>query len=48
MSNTWSREELETAYQKSHSTVTRAASGEGSWREFADLFTPAAGYQQRG
>ncbi|MEU1525495.1 nuclear transport factor 2 family protein [Nocardia rhamnosiphila] len=47
MSNTWSREELEIAYQKWHSTVARAASGEGSWREFVELFTPDAEYHEQ-
>ncbi|WP_280470781.1 nuclear transport factor 2 family protein [Nocardia farcinica] len=47
MSTTWSREELENAYQKWHSTVARAASGEGSWREFVELFTPDAEYHEQ-
>ncbi|HLS76969.1 MAG TPA: nuclear transport factor 2 family protein [Nocardia sp.] len=46
MSSTWSREELEAAFQNWHSTVARAASGEGSWREFVELFTPDAEYHE--
>ncbi|MEB3511037.1 nuclear transport factor 2 family protein [Nocardia sp. CDC186] len=47
MNNTWSREELESAFQTWRSTVARAASGEGSWREFVDLFTPDAEYHEQ-
>lgn len=46
MSNKWSREELESAYQKWHSTVARAAEGSGSWRDFVELFTPDAEYHE--
>lgn len=47
MSNTWSREELESAFRTWHATVARAASGTGSWREFVDLFTPDAEYHEQ-
>ncbi|WP_039805073.1 nuclear transport factor 2 family protein [Nocardia araoensis] len=47
MSNTWSREELEKAYRTWHSTVARAAAGEGSWREFVELFTADAEYHEQ-
>lgn len=47
MSDKWSREELETAFRTWHSTVARAASGAGSWRDFVDLFTPDAEYHEQ-
>jgi hypothetical protein len=47
MSNTWPREELEAAFRTWHTTVARAASGEGSWREFVDLFTADAEYHEQ-
>ncbi|MGW4119590.1 nuclear transport factor 2 family protein [Nocardia sp. NPDC004711] len=38
---------MESAFQNWRSTVARAASGAGSWREFVDLFTPDAEYHEQ-
>ncbi|MCD2112887.1 nuclear transport factor 2 family protein [Rhodococcus rhodochrous] len=45
--NSWSREELENAYQNWHATVNRAGSGEGSWRDFLELFTEDVVYHEQ-
>ncbi|MGW5381200.1 nuclear transport factor 2 family protein [Nocardia sp. NPDC003963] len=47
MSDTWPREELESAFQTWRTTVARAASGEGSWRDFVELFTHDAEYHEQ-
>ncbi|MGI5219079.1 nuclear transport factor 2 family protein [Nocardia sp. CA-290969] len=47
MNKPWPREELETAFRTWETTVARAAAGEGSWREFVDLFTPDAEYHEQ-
>ncbi len=43
----WSREELENAFQNWHATVNRAGSGEGSWRDFLELFTDDVVYVEQ-
>ncbi len=47
MSNSYSRDELEAAFTTWHTTVSRAASGEGHWRDFVDLFTEDAQYLEQ-
>ncbi|MFI9531782.1 nuclear transport factor 2 family protein [Nocardia fusca] len=47
MNKPWPRKELETAFRTWQTTVARAAAGEGSWREFVDLFTPDAEYHEQ-
>ncbi len=43
----WSREELENAYRNWHTTVNRAGSGDGSWRDFLELFTDDVVYHEQ-
>lgn len=45
--NSWSREELESAYRRWHLTVNRAGAGEGSWRDFLELFTDDVVYHEQ-
>ena len=45
--NTWSRQELEEAYQRWFTTINRAGSGEGSWRDFLELFTDDVIYHEQ-
>ncbi|MGW0045268.1 nuclear transport factor 2 family protein [Rhodococcus sp. NPDC003348] len=45
--NAWSRNELESAFQTWLTTVNRAGSGEGSWRDFLELFTDDVVYHEQ-
>lgn len=47
MTNTWTREELENAYQSWFTAINRAGSGEGSWKDFIDLFTDDVVYVEQ-